>query len=342
LIAEPKGPKTDLCFDFPESDRELVVLVPTPAAAYCYLFEALLWVALQRIPMAVPWDDGIDRRISTDDMDNAEPRLEFEPISDEECQRIGLPPNPEYAAFIEGDYHSRPEDIERLLRLDLEPPDRARLLADLEASRQHYEAVDAWDQRFEEFLELPKCRLFIALREGKILSAGKRIPARADKSFPERLEGDEWDRWVAEPWQQIPSGNWLSGEIDWVGCKASGRHASYTLVMVSTEQLMAAFPPTLEPAGQAVRIGDCYRLDDESSAARPGKRGRPSLDWDAFHIEMAKRVKAGSLPQKQEALIADMQSWCARVWKRPVGRSTLLLKIQPYYSAFLRQSENAL
>jgi hypothetical protein len=115
-------PDSSRDFDFPEPTPQLVVLVPSPVADYCYLFEALLWVALQRIPLAVPWDEGVDQRVSTEDMDNLEPRLEFEPLSDEDCQRVGLPPNPEHALFVSGDYHARPEDLERILLLDADPP----------------------------------------------------------------------------------------------------------------------------------------------------------------------------------------------------------------------------
>jgi hypothetical protein len=179
LSVDPTEPNSNCDFKFPEPGRELVVLVPTPAAAYCYLFEALLWVAIQRIPLASPWDDGIDRRVNTEDMDNVEPRLEFEPVRDEECSRAGLPLNPEYALLFSGDYHSRPEDLERIVLLDAEPADHEKLQAQLEAARRHYKAVDAWDQQFEEFLDLPKGRLFVALREGKILCAGKRIPLLA-------------------------------------------------------------------------------------------------------------------------------------------------------------------
>jgi hypothetical protein len=154
------------------------------------------------------------------------------------------------------------------------------------------------------------------------------------------LTPDEWQQWVDDPWRRIPSSNWLSNGIDWVGCKASGRKEAFALILVSTEQLMAAFPPIQEPAGPAVRIGDCYQIEDGPPAARASNRGRPPLEWDAFHVEMAKRVRAGNLPQKQEALIAEMQAWCTSVWKRPVGRSTILPKVKPYYSAFMQLSEN--
>jgi hypothetical protein len=48
----------------------------------------------------------------------------------------------------------------------------------------------------------------------------------------------------------------------------------------------------------------------EQAADEPKARmGRPSFDWDSFHVEIAMRIYSGNgLPAKQEALIADMQA----------------------------------
>jgi hypothetical protein len=329
-------------FDF-ASGRSMVVLVPRPSAAYCYLYEALLWVALQRLPLAEPWEDNVDTRTITEDLDSASPRLESEPITDDECQKVGLPPNPEYALHCGDEYHPEPRYIEELLRLVPGDEHREKLLADLDASKVHHQALDGWRALFDEFVDLHKSRLFLALREGKILSVGKPFPLAMASDFPERLSPEEWDAWVEAPWRVIKPDSWLSTGIDWADCRAVGRHAAHALILVSTLELITAFPPTDEPVQQAVRFGDCYAIPEDAAGPRVDgvRRGRPSLDWDAFHLEMARRLQAGDLPAKQEALIADMQAWCLRSWGRDVGRSTLLQKVKPYYSAFVRLSEKA-
>ena len=68
--------------------------------------------------------------------------------------------------------------------------------------------------------------------------------------------------------------------------------------------------------------------------------GRPSFRWDEFNVEIAKRARDGSLPDKQEAMIGEMQIWCKKRWDVDVARSTLLQKIKPYYDALVRKSEN--
>ena len=321
-------------FDFYESGGSFAVYVSTDVAPHCYLFEALLWLAFRRFPLAFPTDEGGDVRWDND-FDDAVPSVEVDPASDGECERAGLPPSPEYAAFLAGDYISEPHNIEKLLSMNLEQADREKLETDLVASRVHYSACEAWERHFEQYLELHKARLFMALREGKIASAGKAIPTSASDDFPAELDADEWAAWARQKWRHIPSNNWQSTGIDWERSWSRGYSEDFALVLVPMKSLFEAFPPDPQPAGEAVQIGDAYLISGITAPAG-GKRGRPSFDWDELHLELAKRVAANALPSKQEALIADMQAWCLKHWHRSVGRSTLLGKISPYYATFVR------
>jgi hypothetical protein len=83
-------------------------------------------------------------------------------------------------------------------------------------------------------------------------------------------------------------------------------------------------------------------IDQTGHQARPSKlRGRPPFNWGAFHVEIAMRIKSNSFPEKQEALIADMQKWCCENWQQEVGRSTILQKVKPYYDALANKSKRA-
>jgi hypothetical protein len=71
------------------------VLVPHALAERCYLSEALLWVALSRFPLAYILENGVDAREEPKLIEGAEPSHPYsETITDEECTRVGLPPNP--------------------------------------------------------------------------------------------------------------------------------------------------------------------------------------------------------------------------------------------------------
>ena len=189
-------------FDLPVVDA-LTVLIPTPVASYCYLFEALLWIAFQRFPLFVETEDGGDIRTDNNEFEGTEPRIVIEPISDDECRSAGLPLNPEYAVYIAGEYHSRPEDIERLLALHLDAKGKAELKSQLIASKKHHERCKAWDEQFDQFVDLHRSRLFVALREGKILSVGKILPSGADHTFPKDAPDEEWDAWCDVGWSRM-------------------------------------------------------------------------------------------------------------------------------------------
>lgn len=328
-------------FDFPEPRELLAVLVPTPVTPYCYLYEALLWVAIQRHPLFSQWEHG-DVRLDTEDLDDINPRMEFEPFSDDECDRAGLPHDPEYAAWTEGDGPpSDPALLKRLADSVADEKTRLELLSELPRAEAYAANLSAWEEQCDAFLDAPKSKLFLALREGKLAAYGKRISKQIAESFPEPLSHEEWHKWTLEPWQVISPNHWRSSGIQWEMCRANGTIADFALVLVSTEQLITAFPPMAERAGDVVRVGDGYQFLGTTAISRSSsRRGRPPYDWDAFHLEMAKRCKNGDLPTKQEALIAEMQAWCLAAWGSSVGRSTLLEKIRPYYNAFVRTSEN--
>ena len=86
-------------------------------------------------------------------------------------------------------------------------------------------------------------------------------------------------------------------------------------------------------------IAGQYILDEsnEEKIKKLKKRGRPSMNWGSFYLELAGRVKNGDLPKKQEAFIFEMQGWCLKNWGREVGRSTLLEKIRPFYQEYVRK-----
>jgi hypothetical protein len=116
------------------------------------------------------------------------------------------------------------------------------------------------------------------------------------------------------------------------------------LILVDTDDLIEEFPlPSSRTAKNIAQIGDNFILlgdDTKLSASASRILGRPSLPWDEFHLEIARRLHSGTLPSKQEAFISEMQEWCKRQWEREVARSTLLQKIKPYYDAFLRSKES--
>jgi hypothetical protein len=101
---------------------------------------------------------------------------------------------------------------------------------------------------------------------------------------------------------------------------------------------MAIFPaPDGEDAKSVSLVAGQYILNDDQpeKIKKTGQRGRPSLDWDTFFLELAGRIKNNDLPEKQEAFILEMQEWCIKHWGKEVARSTLLQKISPFYQRYV-------
>lgn len=328
--ANDNAPATKVGFDFPEPDNPMTVLTPTAVAPYCYLYEALLWVSVQRLPYSDP-GENCDRRINTEEFESADPPIEFDPIDDNECQRCGLAPNPEYAALFDDELYVGMVDLWQRF------PNEPKASKKLAKGRKFEAAVAAWNEKFNDYLDWHRSRLFIALREGKVPSFGKPLPLDADDEFPASYDEDGWFDWLSLPWEHIEALEWNSKRIIWETCHLVGRSRTFSLIQVPTDKLLIEFPPVQDSAGQAVRIGDAYQIIDQPMAARD-KRGRRPFDWDSFHLEMARRLRSSGFPAKQEALVADMQAWCLKTWGRVVGRSTLVQKIAPYYDAFVRVS----
>ncbi len=323
----------------------LTVLVPHAIAERCYLSEALLWVAVSRFPLGFIAENGVDARVEPAYIEGLDPYLPFDdPVNHGECKSVGLPPNPEYEAHEAGEWHQTPENIRTLLQYNsVDESHRTELQRELQVSIAFERRCAAWDAEFNSFADVHKIKLFLSLREGRLPAFGKMLPRRSYSASLNHLAATDWEGWDKVTWGPIPPDFWISDKIDWNTSRAEGRGLAWCLILIETEVLMKCFPPpAAEQPGNVVKIANDLVLigDDAVDPQSSARRGRPAFDWDAFHLEITRRLHANGLPKKQEALVAEMQAWCGKAWRRDVGRSTILQKVKPYYDAFVRPSES--
>ena len=225
--------------------------------------------------------------------------------------------------------------VDQLLQEENDACRKAALQKNLAKAKEQAEKQDAWKNKYEEYIEVIQSKLFVALREGKLKAFGK----------PFYEDGDGSRTWDDLQHKEIPSDFWRQSKIDWRHSASKNDKGHYHHIYVSTEQLFLIFPePQPEEACDVHVIAGQYVVDDDSGKKiiKPTRRGRPSMHWDSFHLEMTTRVQNNNLPEKQESLIADMQKWCLQNWGQEPGRSTILQKISPYYQQFKRKkSEKA-
>jgi hypothetical protein len=309
------------------------ILVPHPLAEDCYLGEALMWVAINRFPLDPLNEEAWDIRLELDDIVGLEPNVEVEGPTDLESARVGLSARPVHAGTL---CKWAPEQLkETLADGDLEERTRQYLERELAASIAFRESCRRWDEEFSDFIDEHRARLFLALREGKLVAEGIKLPESTHEESLISL--DQSVRGFRE-WVSIPPDFWLSDKINWEKSSAEGRDAAFALIQVKTIELFACFPPPAAEVVKLTRVANDLVSVEQAADEPKARMGRPSFDWDSFHVEIAMRIYSGNgLPAKQEALIADMQAWCQRTWRRDVGRSTLLEKIKPYYNAFGRR-----
>lgn len=315
-----------------------IILMPSNVAEDCFLAEALDWVAFHRYPIEMITENNVDGRFDPEYNEEYEASTQyFDVITSDECRRVGLPPNPSYESQIAGDYNLRPEDIDRLLELDLDEHERKELTEKKRRSIAHYRDVAAWEQQYDAFIEVPKTKIFLALREGRFEARGRPLPKPdLDEAIVELDKGNAW-QWTDLKYQRIPDRFWRLDGINWEASSAIADPQHYMHIVVRTSQLFEVFPPPpVEKTNKVSIIAGQYVLDDEVAPnfQRTHKRGRPPYDWDMFHLEVAKVVKSDELPPKQEAFVASMQQWCSDQWGFKPGRSTILQKVSPYYRTF--------
>jgi hypothetical protein len=294
------------------------ILLPHEVAKACFLIEALLYRAVGRLPLAP---------ISADEDDADMPIDDTVVLTPEECTFGGLPPDPEWEENETG-------EGERL-SLGLAGSDKQRKTAHEEWLKWKYTKEgrrNEWSRGFQELLKRYHTEFLTALREGQLRSHGQE---------PGQLEEDmaHGSSWREVPWKGIPSTFWVSCEIEWGKNKAKGATAAYESIVVDTDDLFRVFPlpAPQEPTGVR-KIGNYLVLSDEV-ADPSGNLGRRPFRWNDFYLELARRVVAGELPDKQEAGIEDMQDWCKEQWGYKPARSTLLQKITPYYDEFVRSKK---
>lgn len=320
-----------------------LVLTPYWIAEECFLQEAIIWAGFYRYPKSEIVPDRVDMRFDSDVQEEFEPHTSdwHGYIESEEAVRVGLPPNPEWEALFDGEETymlSDPDTINRLLELDIDEAEKDKLRKELVKSKKQAKIQTEWDQKYEAYIEVIESKFFVALREGKIRAYGRKLPHHhLDKAYDLLDRKGSWS-WFDMEHEEIPADFWRLEGVDWYKSSAQNGENHYFHIYVKTEELMDVFPaPCGEVARSVSLIAGQYVLDDSQAEKikKTRKRGRPSLDWDSFFLELAGRIKNDDLPEKQEAFIAEMQGWCLEHWGQEVGRSTLLEKISPFYQRYV-------
>ena len=308
-------------------------------AEKCYLRELLYWRAFRRLPEEF-WDEDGPWRFSPNIRESVDGPVPQEPcLTKEECRFADIPMDPRTSWIIndtmllDADFYRRQLDK---VRSDTNPiPEITdRLLGRvLESERQERE-LNIWLPFFEDYIDQFMAELCLDLRRGKLVAYGSRLPCSTiDESLIELRKRDLWfDCLDVEP---VPAEAWISKHVDWDESSIEGGRQSFLWVHLKVSEMLELYPPEhiAKENGVIPLSGSIAIVGSGSGAIKHlgSKRGRPSLPWDEFHVEVARLYAAGEMPEKKEAAIQKFREWFLAEHGKSVSRSAIGQRLKPYY-----------
>lgn len=315
-------------------------------AEKCYLRELLYWRAFGRLPEAY-WDEDGPWRFSPNVREYADGPVPQEPhLTEDECRFAGIPMDPR-TEWVESDTMLMDADFYRqqleTTRAGGDPfPEIAdKLLLRIRESERQERIMKAWLPYFEDYLDQYMSELCLDLRRGKLVAHGSRLPcATVDESLIDLRKRDLWfDSLEVEP---VPADAWVSKHVNWDESWIEGGRHPFLWVHLNVSEMLDIYPPTqIAKENRFVPLGGSIAIvgSGSSSIAHSGsKRGRPTLPWDEFHVEVARLYAAGELPEKQEAAYILLQNWFRTRMFVSAGRSAIQKRLKPYYERLMKES----
>src|SRR5262249_19662838 len=144
-----------------------------------------------------------------------------------------------------------------LKRLDLEPEDRASLEEYRAAAEIYQREREVWGPLYEQAIEYPASRIFVALKSGQLASTGRLLPVRNLDEARELLDRQEKNVYDF-PVVAVPASFWSLSGIDFKSSAAGNGSLYYCHVACKTEEMLAIFPGDRKPVTGVERVGDCF------------------------------------------------------------------------------------
>jgi hypothetical protein len=258
-------------------------LQPVELPERCYLEEVLYWVAFQRLPIAGYLYDGKEIR-QNDEMGYA-PEIVDAELSEDETQRAGIPPDPNWRALMDDTTTLSSAHYDKFLaKDDLDPGLREIWTVEREAALAFEKECSLWQPHYERAIEYPCSRIFVALKEGRLAAKGRLLPALDLDAATATLDANDQSILDIVPTNIAPS-FWTLKGIDFESSAAQNSSAHYCHISCPTDDVLKVFPGDREQIHGVERIGDTLILSEKPRGVRSViHRGRPSYPWDGFHI----------------------------------------------------------
>lgn len=324
---------------------------PVEIAERCFLSEAILWLLLREVPICESFSlEGEDARFSLEREGEGGHVADLTGLTPHDCEKIGISPNP--AEQLE-DFSSDRVTYITLDQLDgvfgktpylVDKIYKKHTKEEIEEARKMKEDYDKWVKVVEIAMELPKVKILQAILNGDLpVFCRNRIDDEIDLGEDEdedegsnnsETEDPYVDRNDPHDFVKAPIHIIKAKNIDWqLSCSTIDK-LNYQDICVDTMTLLRLFPDPNEHIATVSRVGDVlFPKDDDLPATNRPQRGRPSLPWAEMHQELGRRIERGIIPDKKEALVAELMDWCRTKWGRVVSRSAIQSQLRNFRHA---------
>ena len=327
-----------------KTDHDVECFAPSKIAERCFLSEAILWLLLREVPKLEYFSaEGGDDRFSDDREGEGGYYVDLTGLTDADCEKINISPNP--AVELE-DYGSDGVSFVTLDGLDWYGGKDERLVdliyeehskEEIDEDRRLREMHSEWIEIVDSAMELPRAQILQAILQGELPAfCRNRIQYILEEDEdPEEvdLELDKWfvNREDPREFVEAPLHIFRATKIDWQHSSSTIGDLMFQDICVDTKALLQAFPDPNEHVITVVRVGDVLlsKDDDLPTPNRP-QRGRPSLPWAEMHQELGRWIERDSIPNKKEALVAELMEWCRMKWGRAVSRSAIQSQLRNF------------
>lgn len=321
---------------------------------YCFLSEAVEWIAFGRVPQMQHHSDGstdeaIDYRFYWREMpDNFQPSFEYPWFDALEFQSLGVPVEKGYFAAAEkcaleyvdnlpkqiADYEAKEPSI--VENDDGSTFDIWKKLANdyrekLSELGPLKEFVDTVEAGFTPYQEIACAKLFQCLARGEIVG--------------EAVDYDRWHKMVedgeyeaAARFEAVPP-TAFSLDFDWMGNEISIEGRKFVALRIKTADVLKNRSFLLQEgkAETVARFGAFYMSGNTSSSSPQAKRGRRTVvNWPLMKSHLTQLASRNELPDGKEnciyALIAFAEKELGRAPSRTAVQRNLAAELDALYA----------
>lgn len=319
---------------------------------YCFLIEAVLFLALRRVPQQEYALDGdgpdcngldchSDARFIWDNLPNGL-NPDYEPFSTKEFEALGLNIPEDYFAVSDSIDFGPISSARSLITFLSEKENTSEseifstLTEEAESSRRILEQnadsikrVERTNELFEPHIERAWAKLFELVHQEKIQLSGL---LRSEFYKDEGSEGELKFQDIDPAYVGIGD-DFRSNEI------GGSPESLYIAVRVDTEKAIGELLPLCshnEVKRNIAEFGDGFVEPEERPTKK--RRGAPhSLNWETLEFFLMELHRSGDFPEKKEACIAEVQQYAEEKLGKTISRSSVQRNLSTQFDRFYAQ-----